>query len=110
MQCPLPVTSSAHSKQREKRVRRLLSAQLDRGIQEALFIECVSKDPEEGSQEGDSEGRKHLGGRALAFDLLIRCGESQLPKRSCSCRGFPPLSMRREQMTQRHANTGLFFP
>lgn len=73
-------------------MRRLLSAHLDAGIQAALFIACMSKDTEESSQEGDSEGRKHLGEAALAFNSLIRFGESQLPKRSCSGRSFEPLS------------------
>ena len=73
-------------------MRRLLSAHLDAGIQAALFIACMSKDTEESSQGGDSEGRKHLGEAALAFNSLIRFGESHLPKRSFNSRSFEPLS------------------
>lgn len=58
----------------------------------ALFIEWMLKDTAERREEGDSEGRKHLGEAALAFNSLIRFVESQLPKRSCRGRSFKPLS------------------
>lgn len=51
----------------------------------------MPKDTEESKQEGDFEGRKHLGETGLAFDSLITLGESQ-PKRSCSCRHLTALS------------------
>lgn len=73
-------------------MRRQRSAELDSGIPEALFTSCTSKDTEESNLEGEFEGRKHLGETGLAFDSLIRLGESQLPKRSCSCRNSILLS------------------